>query len=237
VKSALTGNTTQIILAENRILFRIGMRKSLDEASGIEVTHQVDTYEGLSRYAETMPDVVVIGWLGDMAEPSAAAQRFLDSRPSESTSVLIVDDAPDLSGRVPPDMSRVGVLPSHSSPDEFLSAIRMLAAGYTFVAQSNHRDILESKRADREESLLQQVTRRETDVLRLLVCGRTNSEVAKQLSLTESTVKFHVQSLLRKLCLPNRASAVAYAYEAGLINVGESYGEIFRTGHMRRLAG
>ncbi|MGM1057996.1 response regulator transcription factor [Saccharothrix sp. Mg75] len=172
------------------------------------VTHQVDTFDGLARHTRELPDVVVIGCLADVPRAPLAVRRFLDSRPSAN--VLVVDDNTAL-----PDAPRVGVLPLSSGPDEFLSAIRMLAAGYAFYAGPAPRA------AERSEPQVERITRRETDVLRLLVHGRTNSEMARNLSLTESTVKFHVQNLLRKLRLPNRASAVAYAYETGLINVGE----------------
>lgn len=208
MKNALIGNPTRVVLAERRTLFRIGMRKTLDEATGIEVAHQVDTFESLARHTRELPDVVVIGCLADVPRAPLAARRFLDRRPSAN--VLVLDD-----NAVLPDAPRVGVLPLTSSPDEFLSAIRMLAAGYAFSAGPAPRT------AERGEPQPERITRRETDVLRLLVAGQTNSAMARHLSLTESTVKFHVQNLLRKLRLPNRASAVAYAYETGLINVGE----------------
>ncbi len=187
------------------------MRKILDDAAGIEVVHQVDTYDALVRHAAEAPDVVVIGALADVPRPPVAARRFLDSRASDRTAVLVVDDQAVL-----PAAPRVGVLPPAAGPDEFLSAVRMLAAGYAFFARPQPADPVEGRVGGPE-----QITRRETDVLRLLVSGQTNSEMARKLSLTESTVKFHVQNLLRKLRLPNRASAVAYAYETGLISVGE----------------
>jgi DNA-binding NarL/FixJ family response regulator len=207
--NALLSGTTRLVIAEHRTLFRIGMRKILDDAAGIEVVRQFDTYEGLARHAGEAADVVVIGALADVPRPPVAARRFLDSRLSARTAVLVVDDRAVL-----PAAPRLGVLPPAAGPDEFLSAIRMLAAGYAFFARVVPADVEAHDGAVR-------ITRRETDVLRLLVSGRTNSEMARELSLTESTVKFHVQNLLRKLRLPNRASAVAYAYETGLISVGE----------------
>ncbi|WP_121004778.1 response regulator transcription factor [Saccharothrix australiensis] len=189
------------------------MRKILEEAAGIEVTHQADTFDDLLRHTLDLPDVVVIGALADVPRPTAAARRFLDARPSAG--VLVVDD--HVAGRALPDAPRLGVLSPSSGPDEFLGAVRMLAAGYGFAPCPDHAGSL----APVGRPAAQRITRRETDVLRLLVCGQTNSEMARRLSLTESTVKFHVQNLLRKLRLPNRASAVAYAYEAGLITVGE----------------
>ncbi|WP_447008048.1 LuxR C-terminal-related transcriptional regulator [Saccharothrix isguenensis] len=195
------------------------MRTVLDEAPGIRVTNQVDTYQDLVRHTRELPDVVVIGCLADVTRPPVAARRFLDGNPSAS--VLVVDDSPDTASRVQSDAPRVGILPLSSGPDEFLSAIRMLAAGYAFFARPDHPRLPEPRTAERGRLPVERITRREADVLRLLVCGQTNSEMARGLSLTESTVKFHVQNLLRKLRMPNRASAVAYAYETGLINVGE----------------
>jgi len=64
------------------------------------------------------------------------------------------------------------------------------------------------------------LTQREHDVLRAVAQGCTNAEIARLMTVSESTVKSHVQNLLAKLGLPNRTSAVALAYEVGMLNGG-----------------
>jgi DNA-binding NarL/FixJ family response regulator len=193
----------------------------LKNISSIDIIRQVDTYEELHHTVGEFPDVVVIGCLADLPDPVTAALRFIDSKPVVPSKILVLADQPEAAGTRLLGDPRVGLVSVRVGPDEFLSALRLLAAGYivSTAAGRPHRADQESVSSQRIRS--ERITRRESDVLRLLVRGQTNAEMARRLSLTESTVKFHVQSLLRKLRLPNRASAVAYAYESGLVHVGE----------------
>jgi DNA-binding NarL/FixJ family response regulator len=219
--------STKVLLVENRRLFRAGLRKILDATSDIRVVGEVGSYaDTLTRVGDLKPDVVVLGQLTGGPEPVAAAQRAITDGLFESTRVLVLADPQEA------HMSALRDLPTHSTfvtstgPHEFCGGIRILAAGYTFQAQRERRpnDSVATSRPER--STAETITHRESDILGLLACGHTNSEMARRLSLTESTVKSHVQSLLRKLQLPNRVSVVIYAYETGLIKVGEKSAKI-----------
>jgi DNA-binding NarL/FixJ family response regulator len=101
----------------------------------------------------------------------------------------------------------------------------VVAAGDALLAPSVTRTVIEGfvqRRTRRiDESELRRLTERETEILRLLATGKSNSELAAYLFLGEGTIKTHVSSVLTKLGLRDRMQAVIFAYESGLIEPGE----------------
>ena len=102
--------------------------------------------------------------------------------------------------------------------------MRVVAAGDALLAPSVTRKVIEAfvqRRArSSDEAELRRLTERETEVLRLLATGKSNSELAAYLFLGEGTIKTHVSSVLTKLGLRDRMQAVIFAYESGLIEPG-----------------
>jgi DNA-binding NarL/FixJ family response regulator len=118
-----------------------------------------------------------------------------------------------------------GFLLKNSPPEDLVHAVRVVAAGDALLAPSVTRTVIEGfvqRRARRiDEGELQRLTERETEILRLLATGKSNSELAAYLFLGEGTIKTHVSSVLTKLGLRDRMQAVIFAYESGLIEPGE----------------
>ena len=107
-----------------------------------------------------------------------------------------------------------------------MHAVRVVAAGEALLAPSVTRRLIGEFAArphrDRPRpTALNALTPRETDVLRLIARGRSNSEIAADLVVAEQTVKTHIGRILAKLALRDRAQAVVFAYETGLITAGE----------------
>jgi DNA-binding NarL/FixJ family response regulator len=102
-----------------------------------------------------------------------------------------------------------GALPLSATPEQLVAAVRMAAAGYVMISGSMSGDEVPAAVRDG-------LTRRECEVLSLIARGLSNAEIALALTLSEHTVKSHVQNLLGKLKLRNRVHAVIYAFEAGL---------------------
>jgi DNA-binding NarL/FixJ family response regulator len=109
--------------------------------------------------------------------------------------------------------------------DQFVDAIREVAAGGAVLSPAVTRRLLDrftislcDREGDRPASL-DSLTNRELDVLRSLSLGRSNREIAKDLSVTEATIKTHVSSLLAKLGLRDRVQAVLYAYRTGIVGM------------------
>jgi DNA-binding NarL/FixJ family response regulator len=109
-----------------------------------------------------------------------------------------------------------------------VEAIRVVASGEALLAPSVTRRLLDRFAASLEASErtpppeLDSLTPRELEILRLLAGGLSNGEIARKLVLSETTVKTHVSSVLRKLHLRDRVQAVVLAYEAGLVRPGPS---------------
>jgi DNA-binding NarL/FixJ family response regulator len=108
-----------------------------------------------------------------------------------------------------------GYVRKDAEPEVLLAAVRAVARGKTYIDPTIARAVLNA--ADTREEL----TPRETEVLRQLALGRPNKEIAAALSIGEETVKTHVASILSKLAVENRAQAIVQALKRGLVSLEE----------------
>jgi DNA-binding NarL/FixJ family response regulator len=120
-----------------------------------------------------------------------------------------------------------GFLLKDAPPADLIAAVRIVAEGEALLAPSVTRRLIADFARQRPASpasrglRLNGLTDRETEVLELLARGRSNTEIAEALVLAEQTVKTHVSRIFTKLGLRDRAQAVIFAYESGLISPGE----------------
>jgi DNA-binding NarL/FixJ family response regulator len=118
-----------------------------------------------------------------------------------------------------------GFLLKDVRPEQLADAVRVVAGGETLLAPAITRRLVEQyvRRARPGTTIpaaLAALTERELDVLRLMARGRSNSDIAGELFLSEATVKTHITRVFAKLGLHDRAQAVVLAYETGLIEPG-----------------
>jgi DNA-binding NarL/FixJ family response regulator len=118
-----------------------------------------------------------------------------------------------------------GFVLKDAAPDKLAEAVRVAAAGDALLAPSITRRMMarfgeRRPPGAREAGLLAALTGRERDVLRLIARGRSNAEVAAELVIAQETVKSHVGRLFAKLGVRDRAQAVVFAYESGLVEPG-----------------
>jgi len=119
-----------------------------------------------------------------------------------------------------------GFLLKDAPVEDLLSAVRAVAAGDAQLSPAVTKRLLDQvarrlpAAVDHDEALLEELTARERDVLRLLALGMSNAEIGEALVVSEATVKTHVSSVLGKLGLRDRVQAVIYAYENGLVAPG-----------------
>jgi DNA-binding NarL/FixJ family response regulator len=202
---------------------------------------------GFAALLDTQPDLAVVATAANGAEAVAVcrAQRpdvvLMDVRMPvmdgiEATRRLSADDHPprvlmlttfDLDEHVFDALAAgaSGFLLKDATAERLFDAVRVVAAGEALLAPTVTRRLIQRFAGLRPGAVppgLDELTPRETEVLRLLAEGLSNAEIAARLVLGEETVKTHVSRVLRKLGLRDRAQAVVLAYESGLVVPGGS---------------
>jgi DNA-binding NarL/FixJ family response regulator len=218
--------TWRVGLADDQEVVRTGFRLILESEDDIEVVGEAaDGRQAVELARTTRPDVVLMDIQMPGMDGLAATRAILDASWSAGIRVLILttferDEYVFDALRA----GAAGFLLKNSSPEDLIRAIRIVAAGDSLLAPSvTRRVIAEFARLavePRQSGRLGGLTDRETEVLRLVAAGHSNSEIAGQLYVGEATVKTHVSHLLTKLGLRDRVQAVVFAYESGLIRPG-----------------
>ncbi|MFC4060967.1 response regulator [Planomonospora corallina] len=235
--------TIRVLIADDQGMVRTGFTVFLDAQPDIEVVGEaVNGREAVERIAELRPDVVLMDVRMPVMDGLAATREILspgsrgesgergertgsgedDGRPPK---ILILTTF-DLDDYVYEALraGASGFLLKDASAQQLAEAVRVVAAGEALLAPSvTRRLIAEFARVgpQRPRVRLDGITERETEVLVLIAKGRSNQEIAEELVLSEQTVKTHIGRILAKLNLRDRAQAIVYAYESGLVRPGE----------------
>jgi DNA-binding NarL/FixJ family response regulator len=216
----------RVLLADDQALVRSGFRMILDEREGIDVVGEAENGAQAIQLARALrPDVILM----DVRMPDVdgvEATRQLVSGGTDARIVILTTFDLDEYVYAAIRAGASGFLLKDVRPSELVDAIRVVAAGDALLAPSVTRRLLDrfaTALPDDDEPpppSLDALTERELEVLKLLARGLSNTELAQQLFLSETTVKTHVSSVFRKLRLRDRAQAVVLAYELGLIRPG-----------------
>jgi DNA-binding NarL/FixJ family response regulator len=218
-----TSAVVRIVVADDQQIVRDGFAALLDSQPDFTVVGTAaDGDEATHVCRRLRPDVVLMDVRMPGTDGIEATRRLAeDSHPPR---VLILTTF-DLDEYVY-DALRAGAsgfLLKDVTAERLFDAVRIIAAGDALLAPNvTRRLISEFARQSPEPAVaviprLDQLTPRETEVLRLLAAGLSNPEIAARLVVTEETVKTHVSRVLRKLGLRDRTQAVIIAYETGLV--------------------
>jgi DNA-binding NarL/FixJ family response regulator len=216
--------TITVLIADDQALVRGGLRLIVNTQNDMQVVGEAsDGREAIELARRLRPDVVLM----DIRMPhldGLEATRQLGSDQALASTRLLILTTFDLDAYVYEALraGASGFLLKDAPPEQLVDAIRIVARGDALLAPSITRRLVE--RFLRQPVLaapgskpLHQLTVREREVLELIAHGLSNGEIAARLYLTEATVKTHVAHIYRKLGLRDRAQAVVYAHEAGLL--------------------
>ena len=217
--------TISVLVVDDQEMVRAGFSALLDAQADLEVVGQAgDGAEAVVLAAALHPDVILMDVRMPVLDGLAATRRILEAAAAGDSPRVIMLTTFDLDDYVYAALraGASGFLLKHSTPDELAAAVRIVAAGDALLAPSVTRRLVEDfARAQPVVPIAPvHLTPRETDVLRLVARGLSNRQIAAELVLAEQTVKTHVSNILTKLDLRDRAQAVVYAYEAGVVIPG-----------------
>ena len=218
-----TPEPTRVLVVDDQELFRRGLTMLLAAEDGIEVVGEAgDGIEGVALATSTAPDVVLLDVRMPKRSGIEACQEIKEAVPAAKIIMLTSsDEEADLYEAVKSGAS--GYLLKDSSIDEVAQAIRVVADGQSLISPSMAVKLIDEfkqmSRPDRSAVPGLRLTERELEVLRLVAKGMNNREIAKQLFISENTVKNHVRNLLEKLQLHSRMEAVMYAVREKLLDL------------------
>lgn len=205
-------NQIRVLLIEHHSLTLIGMRTVISAAADVEVVGEADSSEqGSIMFERLRPDVTILG----LRFPDSCTIDDLDnyfvSTPLAKI-IVLADHAGDGEIRRALKKGAAGYICKDIEPDELLKAIKAVASGKKYIP-SDIAGIL-SEYIGQEE-----LTDAETKVLRMIVGGMSNKEIAFALDNSENTIKTHVQNIFGKIGVSDRTSAATTAIKRGLVRV------------------
>jgi DNA-binding NarL/FixJ family response regulator len=213
----------RVLVVDDQELFRRGLTMLLAIEPGIEVIGEAgDGVEGTSLAASAAPDVVLLDIRMPKRSGIEACLAIKEAVPITKIIMLTVsDEEADLYEAVKSGAS--GYLLKDSSIEEVAQAVRVVADGQSLISPSMAVKLIDEfkqmSRPERDHVPGLRLTDRELEVLRLVARGMNNREIAKDLYISENTVKNHVRNILEKLQLHSRMEAVMYAVKAKLVEL------------------
>ena len=218
--------TIRVVVADDQGMVRSGFSTLLNAQPDIEVIGEaVNGQEAVTAATELRPDVILMDVRMPVLDGLQATRR-----------ITVMDDPPRILILTTFDLDDYvfealragasGFLLKDASAGELAAAVRVVAVGDGLLAPAVTRRLISEFARMGGPRLpsprkLKELTDRETEVLALVARGMTNAEIAGQLVVAEQTVKTHVSRVLTKLRLHDRAQAVVFAYESGLVRAGE----------------
>jgi DNA-binding NarL/FixJ family response regulator len=211
----------RIALADDQELVRTGFRLILSAEPGFEVVAEAaNGQEAVEAVRTRRPDVVLMDVRMPVLDGIEATRRVAGETRVLVLTTFEVDTVVFEALRA----GASGFLLKTAPADELVRAVRVVAAGDSLLSPSITRRLVEEFARRPPPAVvdrLEELTQRETEVLRLVARGLSNAEIAAELVVEPSTVKSHVAGVLSKLDLRDRVQAVVLAYESGLVQRGD----------------
>jgi len=212
--------TIRVLLVDDQELVREGMRRILHESEGFEIVGECDDGDGVeAAVAELRPDVVVLDIRMRRVDGIEAIRRLRVDEEAPPVLVLTTFGEDEiLSGALRAGAS--GFQLKDAPGEDLIRATRAVARGDSWLDPAVTARVLTAYRGTTSAVArpeLDQLTPREREVLKLIGTGATNAEISADLLVSELTVKSHVGHIFTKLGLRDRAQAIVYAFDTGLV--------------------
>ncbi|MEH7336515.1 response regulator transcription factor [Neobacillus drentensis] len=212
-------STIRILIADDHHVVRRGLVFFLKTQENIEIIGEAKNGKEAVELADTLlPDVVLMDLVMPVMDGIEATRKIKEMHPDMN--IMILTSFSDQNHVIPAiEAGASGYQLKDIEPDELVKAIRQLMKGENQLHPKATTHLLTqfSSRNNEDKKPLEDLTRRELEVLKEIASGKSNKEIAASLFITEKTVKTHVSSILAKLELTDRTQAALYAVRNGVI--------------------
>lgn len=212
---------TRVLIVDDDDLMRAGLAELLSNDATIDIVGQASTgRQAIARVPRLAPDVVLMDVRMPDVDGIAATRELARVAPAARVLILTTFEQDDyVFGALRAGAS--GFLVKRTRPEELIAAVHTIAAGDSLLSPSVTRRVIDRMAQQptpelTDQAKLDELTRREREVLALIARGMSNREIATALFVEESTIRTHVKRILMKLQLRDRVQAVIFAYESGL---------------------
>jgi DNA-binding NarL/FixJ family response regulator len=213
----------RVLIVDDQDLVRMGFRLILEREPDLTVVGEAgDGAAAVSQSARLLPDIVLMDIRMPVLDGIAATRRLTATASGPKVLILTTFDLDELvyAGL---EAGASGFLLKDVKAEVLAEAIRTVHAGDALLAPTVTRRLIATflathRRPDLHGSDLEALTPREREVLGLIAGGLSNTEIADELVLSQATVKTHVGRIFAKIGARDRAQAVVYAYERGLVS-------------------
>jgi DNA-binding NarL/FixJ family response regulator len=216
----------RVVLVDDQAIVRAGVARILGPDDGFEVVAECDDGDGAVEAVERAgPDLVLMDIRMPRVDGLEATRRLGSLEQPPPVLVLTTFDEDEvLWGAI--QAGAAGFVLKDASAHDLIAAARSVASGGAWFDPAVTPRLLRAYRTsvvrgERARQRIDQLTERESDVLRRMARGATNAEIAEALHLSEATIKTHVGNIFTKLDVRDRAAAIVFAFDHGLVTAGE----------------
>jgi len=202
----------RLLLVEDQPLTRLGVRAVISDQNDIELVGETDNAsDGFAKFRELRPDVAILGLRLRDSCTIDDLERYVTEDPKAKI-IVMAEHSGDVEITKALKRGALGYICKDVTPEELVTAIRTVAAGRKFIPDEIAAIV--SENIGQEE-----LTPTEQNVLRMIVGGMSNKEIASALDISENTVKTHVKNIFDKIGVSDRTSAATTAIKRGLVRV------------------
>jgi two-component system, NarL family, response regulator LiaR len=215
----MSNQSIRVLIVDDHTMVRKGMKAFLGEYADICVIGEAASgAEAVRLFDQLNPDVILIDLMMPGIDGIEAIRRITAIRPEQRIIVLTADGKEDKILQAV-KAGAMGYMLKNADPEELVHAIRRVHSGAPAFNNMILWRILSQKGGAEPHKSTGNLSKRETEVLRLLAKGYSDQEIASQLWLTEVTIRTHVSRILAKLGLKNRVQAALYSLRSGLVTL------------------
>jgi DNA-binding NarL/FixJ family response regulator len=210
----------RVLVVDDHAILRDGIRSLLERQAGITVVGEASNgREALDRVSELQPDIVLMDVAMPVMDGLEATRRIKASFPKVRVLILTQHDNQEYIGPLL-QAGAVGYVLKRSGAHEVVTAIRQVYEQGAFLEPAVTRQVLRdfTHPAKRSEAEVPCLTQREQEVLKLVIEGKSNKEIATMLVISPKTVSVHRSNIMAKMGVHNSAELVRYAMQHNLVD-------------------